>query len=47
MPAKELRCLGIALKALMKAKMYSDVEEVISAMAEDDKEKDLNIETKK
>ena len=39
MTAKELRCLGIALKALMKAKMYSDVEEVINAMAEDEKDK--------
>jgi hypothetical protein len=40
MTAKELRCLGIALKSLMKAKMYTEVEEVINAMAEEDKEKE-------
>jgi len=40
MTSKELRCLGIALKALMKAKMYSDVEEVINSMANEDKEVD-------
>ena len=34
MSTKELKCLGIALKALMKAKMYAEVEEVINAMAE-------------
>jgi hypothetical protein len=39
MTAKELRCLGIALKSLMKAKMYAEVEEVISVMAEEDREK--------
>ena len=32
MTAKELNCLGIAMKALMKAKLYDDLEEVIEAM---------------
>jgi len=37
MTPKGLKCLGIALKALMKAKMYSDVEAVIDSMAEVEK----------
>jgi len=36
MSAKELKCLGIALKALMKAGMYDDVEKVINTMAEEE-----------
>ena len=32
MTAKELNCLGIAMKALMKAKLYEDLENVIDAM---------------
>ena len=32
MTAKELKCLGIAMKALMKAKLYEDLEKVINAM---------------
>ena len=44
MTAKELNCLGIAMKALMKAKLYDDLEQVIDAMtianAEKAKEED-------
>jgi hypothetical protein len=36
MTAKELKCLGIALKALMNAGMYDAVTEVINTMAEAD-----------
>ena len=34
MTAKELKCLGIAMKALMQAGMYDAVTEVINTMAE-------------
>jgi hypothetical protein len=33
----ELKCLGIALKALMDAKMYDAAEAAINAMAEEEK----------
>jgi len=36
MTSKEIRILGMALKALMKAKMYDDVENIADAMAEND-----------
>jgi len=36
MTSKEIRILGMALKALMKAKMYEDVENIADAMAEKD-----------
>ena len=32
MTAKELNCLGIAMKALMKAELYEDLKDVIDAM---------------
>ena len=32
MTAKELNCLGIAMKALLREKLYNDLEEVIDAM---------------
>ena len=41
MTAKELKCLGIAMRALMKAGMYDAVEKVIDTMAEvDDKQEE-------
>jgi hypothetical protein len=43
---KELKCLGIALKALMKHKMYDVVEDVIDVMAEDEKGKEEKREQK-
>ena len=36
MASKEIRILGMALKALMKAKLYEDVENIADAMAEKD-----------
>jgi len=38
MTAKELKCLGVALKSLMDANMYDEVRAVISIMAEEEKE---------
>jgi len=42
MTAKELKCLGIALKALMEAKMYDAVKEIINAMAETEEKKETD-----
>ena len=44
MTAKELKCLGVALKSLMDANMYEEVRAVISIMAEDEKEKEVQNE---
>jgi pentatricopeptide repeat protein len=40
MAAKELKCLGIAMRALMKAGMYDAVEKIIDTMAETDDNKE-------
>jgi hypothetical protein len=37
--SKEIKCLGIALKALMDAEMYDAVKKVINTMAEEEKDK--------
>ena len=34
MTAKELKCLGIAMKALMEAEMYEALKKIIDTMAE-------------
>ena len=46
MTGRELKCLGMALKALMKNKMYADVEEILDTMTDDEKIKDEKKEQK-
>ena len=39
MSSKELKCLGVALKALMEAGMYDVVRKVLNVMAEEEPKK--------